>query len=65
MIGMADPKASAVIDAAHAAGCLVGKRYVDVNDQFEFLCTKGGKGALTLDGETLVIKESKPLPSSD
>jgi hypothetical protein len=65
MIGMADPKASAVIDAAHAAGCLVGKRYVDVNDQFEFLCTKGGKGSLALDGATLTVKQAKALPSSD
>lgn len=65
MIGMADPKASAVIDAAHAAGCLVGKRYVDVNDQFEFLCTKGGKGSLAIDGVLLVVKQAKALPSSD
>jgi hypothetical protein len=31
----------------------------------EFLITKAGEGDLTVDGELLVTKESKPLPSSD
>mgnify|MGYP001186353839 CR=1 FL=1 len=65
MIGMPDPKAAAAIDPAHAGGCLVGKRYVDAKDQFEFLCTKGGKGSLALDGATLTVKQAKALPSSD
>ena len=33
--------------------------------RFEFLCTKGGKGTLSLDGEVLTVKQAKALPSSD
>lgn len=46
-------------------GTLMGKRYVRAADDLEFLITKAGQGDLTVDGETLVTKESKPLPSSD
>lgn len=57
-------------DAPHAAGAtsqvaLVGKRYVDTGDAVELLCTKGGKGALAVNGEALSVKQTKPLPSSD
>ena len=44
---------------------LMGKRYTDDDATVEILCTKPGAGALTLDGTDLVLKESKPLPSSD
>jgi hypothetical protein len=43
----------------------MGKRYVRGTDDIEFLITKAGQGDLTVDGEQLIIKESKPLPSSD
>jgi hypothetical protein len=46
-------------------GTLMGKRYVRGADDVEFLITKAGPGDLTIDGEVLVTKESKPLPSSD
>lgn len=55
----------AALDAAQAQGTLIGKRYADAQQRFEFLCTKGGKGTLTLDGETLAVKQAKALPSSD
>lgn len=44
---------------------MVGKRYVDAAEQLEVLCTKAGAGELSLNGETLVIRNSKALPSSD
>jgi hypothetical protein len=44
---------------------LLGKRYVDEQTALELLCTKGGAGALTVDGRPLTIKGAKPLPSSD
>lgn len=44
---------------------LMGKRYVDVDETVEFLCTKGGAGGLALDGTPLEIKQAKHLPSSD
>jgi len=44
---------------------VLGKRYVDVDDSIEVLCTKPGEGALALAGNELVLKSAKPLPSSD
>ncbi len=48
-----------------AGGTLLGKRYIDADDTVEILCTKPGAGTLTLDGQALSLKESKPLPASD
>jgi hypothetical protein len=53
------------IDPALSGGTLVGKRYGDEASGLEVLCTKGGAGTLTLDGEALPVKGAKPLPSSD
>ena len=55
---------------SHAAAAvdqvaLVGKRYVNGADAVELLCTKGGKGQLAINGESLSVKQTKPLPSSD
>lgn len=44
---------------------LIGKRYVNADESLELLCTKGGKGALALNGTALEIKQAKQLPSSD
>lgn len=66
MLAMADAKpADGQLDAAQAAGTLVGKRYTDGAESIELLCTKGGKGSLSLNGEALVVKQAKALPSSD
>lgn len=53
------------IDPAFAGGTNIGKRYVDEAGTLELLCVKAGKGSLALDGTALVIKDAKPLPSSD
>jgi hypothetical protein len=53
------------LDPALSGGTLVGKRYVDDTEQFEFLCTKSGQGSLVLDGKPLQAKLPKSLPSSD
>jgi hypothetical protein len=53
------------LHASHAAGTLIGKRYVNADESVELLCTKGGKGSLTLDGTPLEVKQAKQLPSSD
>jgi len=55
----------AVLDPEFSGGTLIGKRYVDVADRIELLCTKGGAGALSLGAEKLLIKQPKALPSSD
>lgn len=48
-----------------AEGTLLGKRYVAPDVDLEILCTKPGEGSLQVNGETLTVKEAKPLPSSD
>lgn len=66
MIAAGDaPPSVGSLDPAHAAGTLIGKRYVDTADQIELLCTKAGEGSLTLDVEPLLVKQPKALPSSD
>ena len=66
LIGMDGAKTSAAHIAAETSQlALVGKRYVNSGDTVELLCTKGGKGALAIDGESLSVKQTKPLPSSD
>ena len=57
--------AGAVLDPALAGGSLIGKRYVDGAERYELLCTKGGEGALALNGTPLEVKQAKALPSSD
>lgn len=57
--------AGAKLDPAHAGGSLIGKRYVDAAEALELLCTKGGEGSISVDGQPLSIKQAKALPSSD
>jgi hypothetical protein len=53
------------VDAAIGEAALLGKRYADEELGLELLCTKAGQGVLTLNGEPLLLKGAKPLPSSD
>lgn len=64
---MADekPAEKAALDAAFADGTKMGKRYTDAAGTIELLCIKPGQGSLALDGVALVLKDAKPLPSSD
>lgn len=65
---MLAPAATAPTGVAPQAGgaeTLIGKRYVNADESVELLCTKGGKGALSLDGTPLEVKQAKQLPSSD
>lgn len=65
LAGSESAPAPARLDAAHAQGSLIGKRYVDAEERFELLCTKGGEGSLSLNGAPLAVKQAKALPSSD
>lgn len=66
MIGIADQTtAGASVDPNHAEGTLLGKRYVNAAGNLELLCTKPGEGSLAANGEQLMLKEAKALPSSD
>lgn len=65
---MLAPTASAPAGATLAPGgaeTLIGKRYVNADESIELLCTKGGKGALSVNGTALEVKQAKQLPSSD
>ena len=53
------------IDAAFSDGVLMGKRYSSDEVGIELLCTKPGRGSLSIGDEPLGVKEAKPLPSSD
>ena len=45
--------------------CLIGKRYINQEETIEILCVKSGDGSLYYDGEELMTKDTKKLPSSD
>lgn len=59
------PAEAGVLNAGHANGTLMGKRYVDTEGTCELLCVKAGKGSLAINGVALAIKDAKPLPASD
>lgn len=66
MIGHAEqPAAGGSLDPAASGGTALGKRYINGAANLELLCTKPGKGALSVGNQPLVLKEAKPLPSSD
>lgn len=60
-----EPPADAKADPDHMYECLIGKRYVNAEETLEVLCVKSGEGSFGYDGQMLVGKESKKLPSSD
>jgi hypothetical protein len=60
-----DASLDLALDPAFDEGTTLGKRYTDAAGDIELLCTKAGKGSLSVGGEPLVLKEAKPLPSSD
>jgi hypothetical protein len=61
----AKPAEPGALSPDHAGGTAMGKRYVDPANSFELLCTKAGKGSLSVDGAALAPKDAKPLPASD
>jgi hypothetical protein len=61
----AEHQSGLTLDPSFAAGTLVGKRFVDESSGLEVLITKAGDGSLAVDGTTIVLKDAKPLPSSD
>jgi hypothetical protein len=53
------------LNADHSGGTQPGKRFADDVSGVEVLCTKGGKGSLSIDGRAIGAKEAKKLPASD
>lgn len=66
MVQMSDAKPDvAPLAQAQHGHALIGKRYVDEESGLELLCSKQGFGALEFEGRELILKQPKPLPSSD
>lgn len=66
MVGIDEERdTSASADAEHMFECLIGKRYVNADETVELLCVKAGEGSFGVDGQMLMGKETKRLPSSD
>jgi hypothetical protein len=61
----AEKPAGLAMSPEHSAGVLPGKRFADEPSGVELLCTKGGKGSLSVDGRPIAAKEAKKLPASD
>ena len=61
----AEAPAGGTVESGHEGPTLLGKRYADEELGLELLCTKGGDGALFVNGAPLGLKEAKALPSSD
>jgi hypothetical protein len=66
MVAHAEAKpAGLAVAAEHAEGTQAGKRFADETTGIEVLCTKGGKGSLSIAGRPIGAKEAKKLPASD
>jgi hypothetical protein len=59
------PAERAAMNPAFSQGTKIGKRYVDAAGTCELLCVKAGQGSLSIGAVALLIKDAKPLPSSD
>ncbi|MCY4015263.1 MAG: hypothetical protein OXG82_21450 [Gammaproteobacteria bacterium] len=53
------------VDADHADGTAIGKRYVNEDGSLEVLCVKAGEGSLSVGGSALNVKDAKKLPKTD
>lgn len=62
---MADAPEKSDGNADQMHGCLIGKRYVNADESIEVLCVKSGDGSLYYEGDELMTKDTKKLPSSD
>ena len=60
-----EPPGGLALEPEFGEGTALGKRYTDGAGDLELLCTKPGAGSLSLGSEALVLKDAKPLPSSD
>ena len=60
-----EPPAGLAAVPGYDDGAQIGKRYTDGTDALELLCSKGGTSSLSVGAELLVLKDAKPLPSSD
>jgi len=55
----------AELNPLYSDGTQIGKRYADEELGIELLCSKAGKGSLTVGERPLPLKAAKALPTSD
>ena len=60
-----DGNSGGAVDADHAEGTALGKRYVNEDGDLELLCVKAGDGSLAVGGTALNLKDAKKLPKTD
>ena len=60
-----DAAGDGTVDAGHADGTAIGKRYVNEEGSLEVLCVKAGDGSLAIGGAALALKDAKKLPKTD
>ena len=60
-----EPPAGLSAEPGFDGGTLIGKRYTDGTGELELLCSKSGTASLSVGAKLLVLKDAKPLPSSD
>ena len=60
-----EPAQGLEIDPRFATGTAVGKRYADSLTGLEILGSKGGQGAVSVDGRLAELRQAKALPASD
>jgi len=65
MVPLETPPSGASAESGFDGGTALGKRYTDEEGTLELLCTKAGPSALSLGDVLLLLKDAKPLPSSD
>ena len=53
------------VSGDQAGGSQMGKRFADEGSGLEVLCSKGGTGSLSIDGQAILAKDAKKLPASD
>jgi hypothetical protein len=63
-LGSPVPEGVATIFAEGSAATM-GKRYVDEASGLEVLCSKSGRGVLSVDGRPMAMRDAKKLPASD
>ena len=64
-VAMTESPESADANPDQMDGCVIGKRYVNEAETVAVLCVKSGDGSIYYNGDELMTKDTKKLPSSD
>jgi hypothetical protein len=65
LLAPGESASGATLNPDHSSGSAMGKRYADEELGLEVLITKAGAGSLSIGDTPMLLKDAKPLPSSD